>query len=171
MQPKWILLGMFYPDPLCSKSLSIGCNSQYLPDFESDEDSESEELLLLLLEEEEEEEEEESLFFFLFSFLFLLFAPPPLSLSLLSLAFLLFFFFFSCSSSLKKKKIEINNNNKKKREIYSMKKKMTIWVSKLATVVEGDPKAPFSIATTLRCKGGRYSFPRIFPLYSWYITL
>ena len=25
---------------------------------------------------------------------------------------------------------------------------------KLATVVEGDPKSPFSIAITLRCKGG-----------------
>ena len=30
---------------------------------------------------------------------------------------------------------------------------------KLATVVEGDPKAPFSIATTLRFRGGCYSFP------------
>ena len=29
--------------------------------------------------------------------------------------------------------------------------------SKLATIVEGDPKAPYSIATTLRCRGGRYS--------------
>ena len=28
---------------------------------------------------------------------------------------------------------------------------------KLATLVEGDPKAPFSIATTQRCRGGRYS--------------
>ena len=31
----------------------------------------------------------------------------------------------------------------------------------LATVVEGDHKAPFSIATTLRCRGKRYSFPWI----------
>ena len=30
---------------------------------------------------------------------------------------------------------------------------------KLATVVEGDQKAPFSITTTPRCTGGRYSFP------------
>ena len=30
---------------------------------------------------------------------------------------------------------------------------------KLATIVEGDPKAPFSIATTPRGRGGRYSFP------------
>ena len=30
---------------------------------------------------------------------------------------------------------------------------------KLATVVVGDPKALFSIATTPRCRGGRYSFP------------
>ena len=35
----------------------------------------------------------------------------------------------------------------------------------LATVVEGDPKAPSSIATTLRCRGGRYSFPLIAPLW------
>ena len=36
---------------------------------------------------------------------------------------------------------------------------------KLVTVVEGDPKAPFSITTTPRCRGGRYSFPWIAPLY------
>ena len=28
----------------------------------------------------------------------------------------------------------------------------------MATIVEGDPKAPFSIATTPRCRGGRYSY-------------
>ena len=38
-----------------------------------------------------------------------------------------------------------NNNNKVK--------------VKLATAVDGDPKAPFSIATTTRCWGGRFSFP------------
>ena len=38
-------------------------------------------------------------------------------------------------------------------------------VVKLVTVVEGDPKAPFSIATTPTCRGGRYSFPWIAPLY------
>ena len=30
---------------------------------------------------------------------------------------------------------------------------------KLATIAEGNPKAPFSIATTPRCRGGRHSFP------------
>ena len=30
---------------------------------------------------------------------------------------------------------------------------------KLATLIEGDPKAPFSIATTPRCRRGCYSFP------------
>ena len=35
------------------------------------------------------------------------------------------------------------------------------------TVVEGEPKASFSIATTPRCKGGSYSFPRIVPLYPY----
>ena len=32
---------------------------------------------------------------------------------------------------------------------------------KLATVVKGDLKAPFSKATTPRCKGEHYSFPWI----------
>ena len=41
----------------------------------------------------------------------------------------------------------------------------SILVSKLATIVEGDPKALFSIATTPRSRGGRYCFPWIAPLY------
>ena len=36
---------------------------------------------------------------------------------------------------------------------------------KLATVVEGVQKAPFSIATTPRCRRRHYSFPWIAPLY------
>ena len=36
---------------------------------------------------------------------------------------------------------------------------------KLKTVVEGDPKAPFSIATTPRCRGGLYSIPWIAPFH------
>ena len=40
---------------------------------------------------------------------------------------------------------------------------------KMVTIVEGDLKAPFSIATTPRCRGGHYSFPWIAPLYSWYV--
>ena len=36
---------------------------------------------------------------------------------------------------------------------------------KLATVVEGDPKAPFSIPITPSCREGRYSFPWVAPLY------
>ena len=34
-------------------------------------------------------------------------------------------------------------------------------------VVEGDQKALFSIAITLRCRGERYSFPWIVPLHAW----
>ena len=41
---------------------------------------------------------------------------------------------------------------------------------KLATVVEGDHKAPFSIATTPSCTGGRYSFPRIASLFHWNVA-
>ena len=47
------------------------------------------------------------------------------------------------------------------RRIYSLECKVN-----LATIVEGDQKAPFSIATTSRCRGGRYSFPWIATLYS-----
>ena len=36
---------------------------------------------------------------------------------------------------------------------------------KFTTKVEGDPKAPFSIATTLICKRGHNSIPWIAPLY------
>ena len=36
---------------------------------------------------------------------------------------------------------------------------------KSPTVVESDPKASFSIATTLRCREGHYFFPWIAPLY------
>ena len=36
---------------------------------------------------------------------------------------------------------------------------------KQVNFVESDPKALFSIATTPRCKGGRYSFPWIALLY------
>ena len=44
---------------------------------------------------------------------------------------------------------------------------------KLATVVEGDQKAPFSIATTPRCRGGHYSFPGLlhFTLDTYLILL
>ena len=42
-------------------------------------------------------------------------------------------------------------------------------VSKLATIVEGDVKVPFSRATSPRCKGGRYFFPWIPPLYPWFL--
>ena len=38
---------------------------------------------------------------------------------------------------------------------------------KLATLVKSDPKAPFSIDTTSRCRGGYYSIPWIAPLYPW----
>ena len=48
-------------------------------------------------------------------------------------------------------------------------KSIFIHIVLLATVVEGDQKAPFSIATTQRCRGGRYSFPWVAPLYPTYI--
>ena len=35
-----------------------------------------------------------------------------------------------------------------------------------ATLVVGDLQAPFSIATTPKCRGRRYAIPGIVPLYS-----
>ena len=40
---------------------------------------------------------------------------------------------------------------------------------KLATLVEGDPKAPFSIASTPRYREGHNLFPGIAPIYPWSI--
>ena len=45
----------------------------------------------------------------------------------------------------------------------------SVALESMVTVVEGNQKAPFSIATTLRCRGERYSFPWIAPLYAWYV--
>ena len=42
---------------------------------------------------------------------------------------------------------------------------------KLATVVEGDPKAPFSIATTLRCGGNATPFPGFLHFICVYIYI
>ena len=39
----------------------------------------------------------------------------------------------------------------------------------MAIVVKGNQKAPFSIATTPRCRGEHYSFPWIAPFYPWYV--
>ena len=36
---------------------------------------------------------------------------------------------------------------------------------KLATLTKGEPKAPFSISTTPRCRGGRYFIPWIALIY------
>ena len=36
---------------------------------------------------------------------------------------------------------------------------------KLVTIVKGDPKAPFSIATTPRCRRRHYPFSWFAPLY------
>ena len=40
-------------------------------------------------------------------------------------------------------------------------------LNKLATLVEGDQKAPFSIAPTPKCREGHYLIPRIAPIYPW----
>ena len=51
---------------------------------------------------------------------------------------------------------------------FNVFKQKTILIKKkvkLATVVVGDQKAPFPIATTPRCREGHYSFPWIAPLY------
>ena len=43
------------------------------------------------------------------------------------------------------------------------------WCLELVILVEGNPKAPFSIATTQKCTGGHYSIPWISLLYPWFL--
>ena len=60
---------------------------------------------------------------------------------------------------------EAMNDREKWRERVRHEDDDDIAVVKWATVVEADPKAPFSVGTTPRCREGCYSFPRIAPLY------
>ena len=41
---------------------------------------------------------------------------------------------------------------------HNLQASLYIWLH--VVVVEGDQKAPFSIATSPMCRGGRYSFPK-----------
>ena len=52
----------------------------------------------------------------------------------------------------------------------SGKRQMTEGIVKLVILVEGNPKAPFSIATSPRCSRGRYSIPWIASL-PWILIL
>ena len=65
------------------------------------------------------------------------------------------------------KQMSSNNSFKNKVTHKLFTWKSYIYKFKLATLVEGDPKAPFSTATTQRYKEGRYSIPTIAPLHSW----
>ena len=46
-----------------------------------------------------------------------------------------------------------------------------VYIYKLETVEQGDLKGFFSIATTSKCRGGRYSFPGITPICPRYVFL
>ena len=53
--------------------------------------------------------------------------------------------------------------------LVSFKRALKVKKVKLAAKIEGDQKVPFSVATTPRHRGGRYSFPWIASLYPWYV--
>ena len=59
--------------------------------------------------------------------------------------------------------IHWNQNLFPYRHLYHTKNK-TIYVCVYIVIKEGNPKAPFSIATTLKCRGKHYSFPWTAPL-------
>ena len=63
-----------------------------------------------------------------------------------------------------KKYIFFSNNNCFYKVIYILRQ-TAMYKVKLATIIEGNPKAPFLIATTPRGRRGRYSFSWIAPLY------
>ena len=54
---------------------------------------------------------------------------------------------------------------------FQTKSNKDISIVKLTTLSEGDPKAPFSIATTPRCWRGRYTIPWIAQLSPYFILL
>ena len=54
--------------------------------------------------------------------------------------------------------------------VHGLRKETVSVIIKLATLVEGDPKVSFSIATKSWRRGGRYSIPRIAPLYPWSLS-
>ena len=53
------------------------------------------------------------------------------------------------------------------RVIVSCMTEISFGISKLAILVKGHPKGPFSIAATPRCRAERYSFLWIARFYSW----
>ena len=61
----------------------------------------------------------------------------------------------------------MNDREKWRERVRDIRASSTTWWWKLATIVKGDPKAPFSIATTPMCGRGHYSFPWVAPLYPW----
>ena len=68
----------------------------------------------------------------------------------------------------------MNDGEKWRERVRDIRATSAIWwwwwwlfLIKLATLVESDPKAPFSTATTSMCWGGRYSIHWIAPLCSW----
>ena len=65
----------------------------------------------------------------------------------------------------KKKKREKKKKKKRKRKSKTRNSLNIKYKVKLATLVEGDPEVPFSIATTPRCGEGRYSFPWVASLH------
>ena len=69
----------------------------------------------------------------------------------------------------KKRQVSFNGLEKKVTVVGKGRSTMNL-KEKLVTLVEGDPKAPFSTATTLRCREGCYSIPWIAPLYPWFIS-
>ena len=58
-------------------------------------------------------------------------------------------------------RIMFNTNKYELNRMVDNSRKFVHVNTKLVTVVKSDPKAPFSVATTLRCRGGRYSFSRL----------
>ena len=65
----------------------------------------------------------------------------------------------------------MNDREKWRERVRDIRASGTKWWSKvkLATLVKNDLKAPFSLATASRYRGGRYSFSSITQFYPWSI--
>ena len=72
-----------------------------------------------------------------------------------------------CQEKKKEEDLPTSKSIRRLKDYIKKSKGRLVILVMLATLVEGDPKAPLSIATTPRYREGCYFFPWITPLYSW----
>ena len=91
-----------------------------------------------------------------------------LILYMFSSTYFLFFHILFLASNRPRQKLNFTSINSIKK-LFGKYIYIYIYKVMLATLVEGNLKVPFSIATTPRWRGGHYSILSIAPLYPWFL--